>query len=59
MRLVPKSGGRNVHVQDGDKAFPLRDMTPEDVEPLIISVGPFGPRAAMLGFHPNTYVMYF
>ncbi len=58
MKLIPK--GKKVFVElDNGSVVPLRDMTPEDVDPLIIIVGPFGPVAKFLGFHENTHVLYF
>jgi hypothetical protein len=60
VRLVKKTPkAKLVYVEDGGQLKLLRDMTVDDVEPLIITVGPFGPMAKFMGFSEHTYVMYF
>lgn len=56
MRLFRQ--GKTVFVEDGESVRPLREYAAEEIEDLLLNVGPLGRVAAMFGYHPETYVLY-
>jgi hypothetical protein len=56
-KLIKRGG--TVYLATEEGAAPLRDLTFDDVSPLILNVGPLGPTGEFFGYDRNTYLMYF
>lgn len=51
--------GKNVYLVGDDGARrKLRDVKPEEIEPLLIGLGPFGPMGEFMGYHASTHIVY-